>query len=61
MAEIEHYVDPEDKSHTRFGEVKDTALVLLPRGIQESGATDTSVMTIGEAVTKGVVANEVSI
>ncbi|KAH8827620.1 glycine-tRNA ligase [Flagelloscypha sp. PMI_526] len=54
MAEIEHYVDPEDKSHIRFGEVKDTELVLLPRDVQESGSVQTTTITIGDAVAKGI-------
>ena len=40
MAEIEHYVDPEDKSHERFGEVRDVTLALLDRKVQASGRTD---------------------
>lgn len=35
MAEIEHFVDPLDKSHPKFGEVKDIKLSFLPRSIQE--------------------------
>ncbi|KAN0065268.1 Glycine--tRNA ligase 1, mitochondrial [Thecaphora frezii] len=58
MAEIEHYVDPEDKSHERFDEVKDIALPLLPKDVQESGKTDISVKTIGEAVATGMVDNQ---
>jgi len=30
MAEIEHFVDPEDKSHPRFAEVADDLLTLFP-------------------------------
>ena len=58
MAEIEHYVDPEDKSHERFDEVRDVTLALLSRTVQASGRTNVAHMTIGEAVSKGVVANE---
>ena len=58
MAEIEHYVDPEDKTHERFHEVRDVKLVLLDRHVQESGSSQTTVMTVGEAVDKGVIANE---
>ncbi|KAK7062644.1 Glycine--tRNA ligase 1, mitochondrial [Paramarasmius palmivorus] len=39
MAEIEHYVDPLDKSHPKFDEVRDTVLVLLDRNVQASGST----------------------
>jgi len=58
MAEIEHYVDPENKKHERFGEVQDVKLTLLDRHIQESGNTTTTEMTVGEAVNKGIIANE---
>lgn len=58
MAEIEHYVDPKDKSHERFSEVKDVELALLDRNTQAGGHTTIFHMSIGEAVQKGVIANE---
>ncbi|KZP07965.1 glycyl-tRNA synthetase [Athelia psychrophila] len=58
MAEIEHFVDPEDKKHERFDEVRDVVLTLLNRHVQSAGSTQVTKMTIGEAVEKGVVANE---
>ncbi|KAK0473453.1 hypothetical protein IW261DRAFT_1342490 [Armillaria novae-zelandiae] len=58
MAEIEHYVDPEDKSHVRFREVRDVILVLLDRHVQASGRTEVVDMSVGEAVDKGIIANE---
>jgi glycyl-tRNA synthetase len=58
MAEIEHYVDPEEKSHEHFKDVKDVKLTLLDRHVQSAGSTAIVEMTIGEAVSKGVVANE---
>ena len=58
MAEIEHYVDPKDKSHARFGEVKDTKLELLDRDVQSAGRTETTKMAVGDAVARGVIANE---
>ena len=58
MAEIEHYVDPEDKKHERFTEVRDVPLALLDRHVQASGRTEITTMTVGEAVEKGVIANE---
>ncbi|KAL8999988.1 MAG: hypothetical protein Q9169_001233 [Polycauliona sp. 2 TL-2023] len=59
MAEIEHYVDPEGgKKHPRFSEVADVKLALLDRKIQLSGSTDTTEMTIGEAVKSGTVDSE---
>lgn len=59
MAEIEHYVDPNEKKHPRFKEVADTVtLKFLPREIQEQGKTTTVNKTIGEAVKEGMVDNE---
>lgn len=59
MAEIEHFVDPESgKKHSRFEEVKDLEMSLLPREVQLSGSTQTVKMTIGKAVETGMVDNE---
>lgn len=58
MAEIEHFVDPEDKSHPRFAEVKDLKLKFLPKDVQESGSNKLVEKTIGEAVSTGMVDNE---
>jgi glycyl-tRNA synthetase len=58
MAEIEHYVDPEDKKHERFVDVRDVDLTLLDRETQAAGMTQTKEMSVGEAVDKGIIANE---
>ncbi|KAF3226492.1 Glycine--tRNA ligase 1, mitochondrial [Orbilia oligospora] len=59
MAEIEHFVDPENKSHPRFSEVADTVtLNFLPKEVQQAGKTTTVRKTIGEAVREGMVDNE---
>lgn len=58
MAEIEHYVDPLDKRHARFNEVRDVELALLPKDVQQEGRTELTKMTVGEAVEKGIVDNE---
>jgi len=58
MAEIEHYVDPEEKTHERFSEVRDLKLALLDRHVQESGGNQVKEMPVGEAVDNGVIANE---
>lgn len=58
MAEIEHFLDPEDKSHPKFHEVKDVKLSFLSREIQEAGSTEPVVKTIGEAVESKMVDNE---
>lgn len=58
MAEIEHYVDPDDKKHERFSEVRDVKITLLDRHVQEAGKNTTVEITVGEAVDKGTIANE---
>lgn len=58
MAEIEHFVDPEDKSHPRFTEVADLKLKFLPKEVQQSGSTVPIEKTIGEAVATKMVDNE---
>jgi glycyl-tRNA synthetase len=58
MAEIEHYVDPDDKKHPRFKEVSDVELTLLDKHVQSAGSTQLKKMSIGEAVANGTVANE---
>ncbi len=58
MAEIEHFVDPEDKNHERFDEVKNIKVPLLAKDIQESGKTNITIKTIGEAVSEGVIDNQ---
>ncbi|WWD21320.1 glycine-tRNA ligase [Kwoniella shandongensis] len=58
MAEIEHYVDPLDKKHARFNEVKDVVLTLLPKDVQSEGKTDLTKKTVGDAVAEGIIDNE---
>ncbi|KAI9844886.1 MAG: Glycine--tRNA ligase 1, mitochondrial [Sclerophora amabilis] len=58
MAEIEYFVDPENKKHARFEEVREVELRLLDRHTQLAGKTDTQTMTIGRAVDIGLIDNE---
>ncbi|PWN30046.1 glycyl-tRNA synthetase [Jaminaea rosea] len=58
MAEIEHFVDPLDKKHIRFDEVKDVKLSFLPKDVQQAGQTTLVEKTVGEAVSSGMVDNE---
>lgn len=58
MAEIEHYVDPEDKRHERFSEVADVTIDLLDRYVQSAGNTTVKRMSVGQAVSEGIIANE---
>jgi glycyl-tRNA synthetase (class II) len=51
LAEIEHFVDPEDKSHPKFVDVADLEFLMFPRELQLSGDSAKS-MKLGEAVSK---------
>lgn len=57
MAEIEHFVDPENKKHHRFNEVKDVEIVFYPATNQMEGK-GTVTTTVGKAVESGMVNNE---
>eukprot|EP00043_Microstomoeca_roanoka_P000732 m.28803 g.28803 ORF g.28803 m.28803 type:complete len:670 (-) comp10478_c0_seq1:240-2249(-) len=57
LAEIEYFLDPDNKDHPKFQALSDTVLPLYTATNQEHGQPLTK-MTIGEAVSKGVVANE---
>jgi glycyl-tRNA synthetase len=57
MAEIEHFVNPDDKTHPKFNRVANKELVLFPADAQ-LGSGRTVVMTAGEAVEKKVINNE---
>ncbi|KAI1134396.1 glycyl-tRNA synthetase 1 [Hypoxylon sp. FL0543] len=58
MAEIEHYVDPQQKSHSRFTEVSEVTLPLLDRETQLAGKTTPQTMTVNQAVTSKIIDNE---
>ena len=49
MAEIEHFVDPNDKSHPKFEDVKDISVTLYSANNQVSGQSPEEVK-IGDAV-----------
>ncbi|KAG8388166.1 hypothetical protein BUALT_Bualt02G0097600 [Buddleja alternifolia] len=57
LAEIEHFVDPEDKSHPKFSEVSQLEFLMFPRNDQVSGRQARTIR-IGEAVSQGIVNNE---
>ncbi|KAJ2824461.1 Glycine--tRNA ligase 1, mitochondrial [Coemansia erecta] len=58
MAEIEHYVDPMNKDHPRFDDVADIKLQLLTGAMQLEEVDVPIVMTIGDAVSQGVINNK---
>jgi glycyl-tRNA synthetase (class II) len=51
LAEIEHFVDPEDKSHPKFADVADLEFLMFPRELQLSGDS-AKLMKLGDAVSK---------
>ncbi|KAL4347044.1 hypothetical protein GQ457_17G005580 [Hibiscus cannabinus] len=57
LAEIEHFVDPEDKSHPKYPEVADLEFLMFPREEQMSGQSAKKTR-LGDAVSNGIVNNE---
>lgn len=57
IAEIEHFVNPEKKEHPKFPRVADLQVTLYPACNQMEGKP-AETLTLGEAVAKGIVANE---
>jgi len=57
MGEIEHFVNPADKTHPSFHTVKDKNLVLFGRDDQ-LGSGKTKTITVGEAVDSSLVNNQ---
>lgn len=57
MAEIEHFVDPRDKTHVNFASVASKELVLFGREAQ-LGSGKTCTKSVGNAVKEGIVNNE---
>lgn len=55
MCEIEHFCDSKD--HPKFDSVKDTAMLLYSANNQEQGKP-AEIVTIGDAVSQGIVNNE---
>ncbi|XP_042254922.1 glycine--tRNA ligase isoform X1 [Thunnus maccoyii] len=58
MAEIEHFVDPNDKVHPKFHNVADLEILLFSSKAQTSGQS-AKIMRLGDAVEQGVINNSV--
>ena len=54
MMEVELFVDPDDKGWSRFHEVENDLITLVP-----NTGTEAVTMTVGETVKKGIIANKV--
>uniref|UniRef100_A0A2P2KBT7 glycine--tRNA ligase n=1 Tax=Rhizophora mucronata TaxID=61149 RepID=A0A2P2KBT7_RHIMU len=57
LAEIEHFVDPDDKLHPKFSDVANLEFLMFPRDVQTSGQSARR-MHLGEAVSRGIINNE---
>ncbi|RYQ83004.1 hypothetical protein Ahy_B10g101614 [Arachis hypogaea] len=57
LAEIEHFVDPEDKSHPKYKEVAELEFLMFLREEQMSGQSAKRIR-LGEALSKRIVNNE---
>ncbi|KAH7658748.1 Glycyl-tRNA synthetase/DNA polymerase subunit gamma-2 protein [Dioscorea alata] len=57
LAEIEHFVDPDDKSHPKFANVTELEFFMFPREDQLAGKSARKIC-LREAVSKGTVNNE---
>ncbi|RXN09894.1 glycine--tRNA ligase [Labeo rohita] len=58
MAEIEHFVDPNEKVHSKFSNVADLEIMLYSSKAQTSGQS-AQIMRLGDAVEQGVINNSV--
>uniref|UniRef100_A0AAZ1X3Z3 Glycine--tRNA ligase n=1 Tax=Oreochromis aureus TaxID=47969 RepID=A0AAZ1X3Z3_OREAU len=58
MAEIEHFVDPNEKVHPKFSNVADLEIMLFSSEAQTSGQS-AQMMRLGDAVEQGVINNSV--
>lgn len=58
MGEIEHFVDPKDKSHPKFKSVAHLKLPLFSQECQEKNLAPLANVTLGEAVSTGIINNE---
>ena len=56
QAEAEIFIDPRDKTHPRFDDVKDIRMKFYSQEAQEKGREEE--LTFGEAVEKGIVAHQ---
>ena len=59
MAEIEHFYDPQVTVHPKFSEVAQDNFPLFTKDKQLAGETPITDMTVGEAVEKKIISNEI--
>ena len=56
QAEAEIFIDPRDKTHPKFDQIKDISMKFYSQAAQEKGMPEE--MTFGEAVERGIVAHQ---
>jgi glycyl-tRNA synthetase len=60
MAELEYFIDPSDKSHPNFEQVKNLKIPMLPGGdIQDTKSPKATIMSLDKALEKGILCSEV--
>ncbi|PSC72809.1 Glycyl-tRNA synthetase family [Micractinium conductrix] len=58
QAEIEHFCNPQDKSHPKFKSVADVQPLLYSRALQMGNEKKPKRFPLGQAVSEGIIANE---
>jgi glycyl-tRNA synthetase len=58
QAEIEHFCNPNDKSHPKFKSVADVTPLIYSRALQLGAEKKPAPMSLGDAVAQGIIANE---
>lgn len=58
QAEIEHFVNPDDKDHPKFETVERVAPLLFSRELQTNEAKQPEAMSLGDAVSEKIIANQ---
>ena len=58
QAEIEHFCNPADKSHPKFGAIAGVAPLLYSRAMQMGAAKKPESLALGDAVAQGMIANQ---
>ena len=58
QAEVEHFCKPDDKAHPKFASVAGVAPLLFSRELQMGADKVALPMTLGDAVARGIIANE---
>jgi len=58
QAEIEHFLNPSDKSHPKFNSISNLKALLFSRELQKSEKRKPAEISFGEAISTGIIANE---